>query len=289
MGMPHRATHQSRFVEDGIERMRIGRVGVHRAAAHWLDDGADSQQIGVSEVLVAGLFAGSDRVGSRHGLARLAIGVLRRGLDLPLQFEEVADVQIFGGEPSQVDRVVLGRAGEVDMVVARNPIGGIGPGVHWQGNFARGIGGEFELGGARLVEEAAVGLDSVLAWRQREPGFALQHQIMRFAFVDHFQHGWIGFAEPQPVAVVDVDLDWQHGVYWMQAERRSVAGEIETHGHARRCPDRKAGGMPGMIIERGRRVDQQGDECRKPQDPLPHSAIITLAGRAVSAVFDRVQ
>ena len=67
------------------------------------------------------LLARADRVSRQARLGVATEAVLNGGVGLPLELEEIADREVLGLQPAEERRIVLGRAGEVDVVIARDP------------------------------------------------------------------------------------------------------------------------------------------------------------------------
>ena len=82
---------------------------------------ARPQKIDVPVVLAPRLLARPDREARGRGFSIPAEGVLDRGVRLPLELQEVADREIIRLEPADEHVVILGRAGQVDVVIARYP------------------------------------------------------------------------------------------------------------------------------------------------------------------------
>lgn len=83
-----------------------------------------TEEFDVAVVFAAGFLAGADGVALAFGFAGGAEGVLGCGVDLALELEEVGDVQVFGFEPLE-ERLIFGDgAGEVDVIVAGEPVFG---------------------------------------------------------------------------------------------------------------------------------------------------------------------
>jgi hypothetical protein len=102
--------------------------------------------------------------------------VLHGRIHLPLQLQEIRDVEIFGFEPAQESVVVLTRAGQMDVVVGSDPILGraFGPVVQLQGHAESLPRLEVELRARGHVEQSAVRFEPIVALRQIVSAAALQ-------------------------------------------------------------------------------------------------------------------
>src|SRR5262249_38713167 len=98
-----------------------GSVGIHAAYAGGLDKVVLSEQQRVAVELAARFLARAYRKALRFTFAFAAPAVLHSEMLLTHSGQKHADVQVFGAEPLQKDRVVLFRAHQVNVVVAGDP------------------------------------------------------------------------------------------------------------------------------------------------------------------------
>lgn len=208
-----------------------GLVGVHRSDAQRADDSVGAENVDVAVIFGPGLLAGTDGVAVRAGLAGGAKGVLRRGVNLALELEEIGDVKVFGLHPLQKGLVVGWGAGEVDMIVAGEPaLGGWVPAGEGNGNGFGFTWLEGELNGHGGEEEAAMGLEGVIARRELEGGLAGEKDEMRLAVVGNFERLRDGSPAPKGIAVEGVHFDWENGIDRMEPEGAAVLQEIDAGG-----------------------------------------------------------
>ncbi len=152
---------------------------------------------------------------------------------LTLELEEIADGEVLGAQPVQEERVVLGGADEVDMVVGRQPLlllaGGDGLQIELDG--AGLVGGEGEVDGGGFVEEAVVGLQAVgVAAGDVKLGFALSEDEVRLVARGDFQGLDGAVLAPDSFAVEDVHAEGQLGVDGAEAEGGAALEQVDAGG-----------------------------------------------------------
>src|SRR5207244_6949610 len=96
--------------------------------------------------------------------------ILRRRVRLPLELQEIADRKILGFEPAQEHFVVRARSYEMDMIVAREPLGARpgGPILQAERDVARLSGTKLECLAGGNVEQPAICFQTIFSRRQIE-------------------------------------------------------------------------------------------------------------------------
>src|SRR5262249_43946916 len=140
-----------------------------------------AEQVDVAEEFAARFVPGTDRVSRRARLAGGAERILDRRIHLPLQLQEIADGEIFGFEPAQVDTIVARGTSEMNVVISGKPFlaGLAGPTAQVQIEAQRFSCFQLEIRSGGDKKRATIGFDMVLTGGQIERRIPLQEEKVR--------------------------------------------------------------------------------------------------------------
>ena len=186
------------------------------------------------------LLARADRVARAARLGGAAKPVLHRGVGLALELEEIADRKVLGLQPVEKRRIILGRAGEMDMGVARDPaLRGVSlQGPECQRNFSVFTGPNLELLRSRRPKQPSIRFEAIATCRQLVATFAVEKNEVRLSVVGHLQRprrSAVGNrlfegTPPETFAVMQVDPKGEEDVHRAEAKGFAVLEEVDPGG-----------------------------------------------------------